>query len=237
VRPPLPRRSSTSCAHDSGNPRRHGKPATSHTISSSDWTETFGWRTTPSSSPTTTLPTWNTFANTTSTFPRSYAPNMLTLVSHGSTTSSSTSASDSSPASICTPSLRVKKTGRKRSLLPVGVVFYQPAPELSAWYKTAKALKKRGGPPTQRPRKPAPNPQYPTKDHLALRLLASFKAQHGAVRIHAVMADALYGTATFVDGASALFNGVQVISQIRRNQNIRVGKRHQHVADYPYNAI
>src|SRR6266513_4885243 len=116
--------------------------------------------------------------------------------------------------------------------LPVGVVFYQPAPELSAWYKTAKALKKRGGPPTQRPRKPAPNPQYPTKEQLALRLLASFKAQHGAVRIHAVMADALYGTATFVDGASALFNGVQVISQLRSNQNIRAGKRDQHVADY-----
>src|SRR4029453_7575973 len=76
-------------------------------------------------SPTTTLPTWNTFANTTSTFPRSYAPNMLTLVSHGSTTSSSTSASDSSPASICTPSLRVKKTGRKRSLLDGGVQLEQ----------------------------------------------------------------------------------------------------------------
>ena len=26
--------------------------------------------------------------------------------------------------------------------IPVGVVFYQPAPELSAWYKTDKALKK-----------------------------------------------------------------------------------------------
>ena len=116
--------------------------------------------------------------------------------------------------------------------LPVGVVFYQPAPELSVWYKTAKALKKRGVPPTQRPRKPAPNPQYPTKEQLALRLLASFKAQHGAVRIHAVMADALYGTATFVDGASALFHGVQVLSHIRSNQHIRVGKRHQHVADY-----
>ena len=61
--------------------------------------------------------------------------------------------------------------------LPVGVGFYQPAPELSAWYKTAKALKKQGVPPTQRPRKPAPNPQYPTKEQLALRLLASFKAQ------------------------------------------------------------
>jgi hypothetical protein len=75
--------------------------------------------------------------------------------------------------------------------LPVGVVFYQPAPELSAWYKTDKALKKQGVPPQQRPRKPAPNPQYPTKEQLALRLLASFKAQHRAVRIHAVMADAL----------------------------------------------
>src|SRR6059058_2426588 len=78
--------------------------------------------------------------------------------------------------------------------IPVGCTFYQPAPELSAWYKTTKALKKRGVPPTQRPRKPAPHPQYPTKEQLALRLLASFKAQHGAVRIHAVMADALYGT-------------------------------------------
>jgi hypothetical protein len=116
--------------------------------------------------------------------------------------------------------------------IPVGVVFYQPAPELSAWYKTDKALKKQGVPPKQRPRKPAPHPQYPTKEQLALRLLETFKTQHPDVRIHAVMADALYGTATFVDGASALFRGGQVISQIRSNQNIRVGKRAQPVADY-----
>jgi hypothetical protein len=116
--------------------------------------------------------------------------------------------------------------------LPVGVVFYQPAPELSAWYKTDKILKKQGVPTKQRPRKPTPNPQYPTKEQLALRLLAAFKAHHPEVQIHAVMADALYGTATFVDGASALCNGVQVLSQIRSNQNIRVGTRDQHVADY-----
>ena len=116
--------------------------------------------------------------------------------------------------------------------LPVGVVFSQPAPELSAWYKTDKSLKKQGVPPKQRPRKPAPNPQYPTKEQLALRLLASCKTHHPDVRIHAVMADALYGTATFVDGASSLFNGVQVLSQIRSNQNIRAGTRDQHVADY-----
>jgi hypothetical protein len=116
--------------------------------------------------------------------------------------------------------------------LPVGVLFSQPAPELSAWDRQDKILKKQGVPPKQRPRKPTPNPHYPTKEQLALRLLETFKTSHPAVRIHAVMADALDGTATFVDGAAALFSGIQVISQIRSNQNIRIGKRAQHVADY-----
>ena len=116
--------------------------------------------------------------------------------------------------------------------IPVGFVFYQPAPELSAWYKKEKALKQQGVPQKQRPPKPAPNPQYPTKQQLALRLLEAFKAQHSDIRIHCITADALYGTAPFVDDASAMFGGVQVISQIRSNQNLRVGQREQHVADY-----
>src|SRR3989454_575564 len=116
--------------------------------------------------------------------------------------------------------------------IPVGFVFYQPAPELSAWYKKEKALKKQGVPKKQRPPKPAPNPQYPTKQQLALRLLEAFKAQHPALRMHCITADALYGTASFVDEASAMFGGIQVISQIRSNQHIRVGQREQHVADY-----
>ncbi len=116
--------------------------------------------------------------------------------------------------------------------IPVGLVFYQPAPELSAWYKKDKVLKKLGVPKPQRPPKPAPDPHYPTKQHLALHLLEVFKAQHPDIRVSCITADALYGTAPFVDGASALFGGVQVISQIRSNQNIRVGKREQHVADY-----
>ena len=116
--------------------------------------------------------------------------------------------------------------------LPVGVVFSQPAPELSTWYKTEKALKKQGVPKKQRPPKPAPNPQSPTTQQLALRLLEAFKAQHPALRLHCITADALYGTASFVDEASAMFGGIQVISQIRSNQHIRGGKREQHVADY-----
>src|SRR6266851_4987370 len=68
--------------------------------------------------------------------------------------------------------------------IPVGFVFYQPAPELSAWYKQVKALKKQGVPPKQRPPKPTPNSQYPTKQQLALRLLAAFKTHHPAIQIH-----------------------------------------------------
>jgi hypothetical protein len=116
--------------------------------------------------------------------------------------------------------------------IPVGFVFYQPDPELSAWYQREKALKKQKVPKAQRPPKPAPNPDYPTKQQLALRLLEAFKANHPDIRVHCVTADALYGAGPFVDAASALFGGVQVLSQIRSNQNLRIGKREQHVADY-----
>src|SRR5262245_43620464 len=115
--------------------------------------------------------------------------------------------------------------------MPVGFGFYQPAPELSAWYKQAKGLKKQGVLPKQRPPKPAPNAQYPTKQQLALRLLAAFKTQHPDIRVHCIAADALYGTGSFVDEASALFGGVQVLSQIRSNQHIRARTGEPHVAD------
>ena len=62
-------------------------------------------------------------------------------------------------------------------------------------------------------------------------MLEAFKAQHPSLRVHGIMADALYGTATCVDGASAMFGGVHVLSHIRSTQNMRVGKRAPHVAD------
>jgi hypothetical protein len=116
--------------------------------------------------------------------------------------------------------------------LPVGFAFYQPAPELSAWYKQDKILKKHGIPKKQRLPKPPANPHYPTKQDLALRLLHQFKAQHPDFTVSGITAAALYGTAPFVDTASALFGGVQVLSQIRSNQKVRLHKREQPVADY-----
>jgi hypothetical protein len=116
--------------------------------------------------------------------------------------------------------------------IPVGFAFYQPAPELSAWYRQEKVLKKPGVPKPQRPPKPAPHPLYPTKQQLALRLLERFQGHHPGLRVHCIVADALYGTAPFVAGASALFGGVQVISQARSNQHVRLHQRTQPLTDY-----
>ena len=51
-------------------------------------------------------------------------------------------------------------------------------------------------------------------------LLQSFRDNHGEVIIQAVLADALYGEAKFLNKASKIFGGTQVISQLARNQNI-----------------
>ncbi len=84
----------------------------------------------------------------------------------------------------------------------------------------------------ERPASPASNPEYPTKPELALQLIEDFQRYHPQVRVKAVVADALYGQQSFMDAASALFDGCQVISQLRNNQNIRYRTRKYHVSTY-----
>lgn len=116
--------------------------------------------------------------------------------------------------------------------IPVGFVFYQPDPAYSAWARQDKQLKKQGVPAGQRPRKPAPNPDYPSKHQLALRLLEQFARDHPRVKVKAILADALYGNACFVKQAAQLFGGVQVISQLRPNQKILYRGRRWRVDEY-----
>ena len=106
--------------------------------------------------------------------------------------------------------------------LPVGVEFSMPDPARSAWNQEDKRLRKQRVPKKERPAKPSPNPDYPTKPEIALDLLKAFHAAFPQMRIRCVLADNLYGTQTFLDEASAVFGGVQVISQLRKNQNIRL---------------
>ena len=116
--------------------------------------------------------------------------------------------------------------------LPVGFSFYQPDPVQREWKKEDERLKKKGVSKKNRPSAPAPNPEYPTKAQLALQLMEQFRHCHSQITVKAVVADALYGQQSFMDAASALFDGCQVVSQLRNNQNIRYRNRKYQVSSY-----
>jgi hypothetical protein len=108
-----------------------------------------------------------------------------------------------------------------RVTIPVGVEFYMPDPALTEWNQADKGFRKRGVPKQQRPAKPRKNPAYPTKPEIALRVLEEFHCGFPDIAVQCVLADNLYGTQVFMDQASAIFGGVQVISQVRKNQKLR----------------
>lgn len=124
----------------------------------------------------------------------------------------------------------------KSITVPVGFAFYMPDPVLSGWNKKDKRLRKEGIAKKNRPKKPTRHPNYPTKLQLVLRLLGEFKKNHGDIKITAILADALYGEGDFMDKASKIFNGIQVISQLNKNQNIIYKGKKKHVEDY-FNVI
>jgi hypothetical protein len=115
---------------------------------------------------------------------------------------------------------------------PVGFAFYMPDPALTKWNKENKRLKNEGVVKKNRPAKPQRSSLYPTKTQLALQLLQEFKENHGDIKINAILADALYGEAYFMNEASQIFGGVQVISQLRENQNIEYKGKKRNLKDY-----
>jgi hypothetical protein len=115
---------------------------------------------------------------------------------------------------------------------PVGVEFYMPDPAITAWRKTENRLKALGVPAAERPRRPERAAAYPTKLHIAMTLLTQCRAAFPELTIRAVLADALYGTQTFLDDASALFGGVQVISQVQKSQKVRFKTQEWSVETY-----
>ena len=116
--------------------------------------------------------------------------------------------------------------------VPVGFAFYEPDPVRRAWDQRDRELKRQGIPKRQRPPEPVRDPAYPTKAEVGLGLLEQFRQGHPTVTVKAVLADALYGTAAFLDRASAIFDGVQVIRQLRSNQKVRFRHRSLTLAQY-----
>jgi hypothetical protein len=116
--------------------------------------------------------------------------------------------------------------------VPVGFAFYMPDPVLTAWNKEDKRLKKQGVSKKDRPAMPERNSLYPTKMQLALRLLKEFKSGHGNVKVKAVLADALYGEAGFMNAAPQMVGGAQIVSQLRENQNVEYRGKKWTLKDY-----
>ena len=116
--------------------------------------------------------------------------------------------------------------------IPVAFAFYQPDPEYSAWAKRDAQLKRQGVAKSKRPAAPPHNPAYPSKQQLALGLLKQFAEDHPLVKVKAILADALYGSAEFMAQAAEPFGEVQVISQLRHNQKVRYRGRYWHVDEY-----
>lgn len=104
---------------------------------------------------------------------------------------------------------------------PVGFRFYVPDPALSAWKKQDKSLKQKGIQKQQRPTRPEPDHiRYPTMQSLTLDMLREFVDAFPTIAIKGVLADALYGTGDFMDKASEITGGAQIVSQLRSNQKV-----------------
>jgi len=116
--------------------------------------------------------------------------------------------------------------------IPVGFKFYMPDPQLKEWKKQDEKLRKQGVAKKDRPIKPDKDDNYPQVTEIALNLLREFKANHPQIKIDCITADALYGTQSFMDEASEIFGGVQVISQLKENQNILFRNRKISVKKY-----
>jgi len=116
--------------------------------------------------------------------------------------------------------------------LPVGCAFYQPDPAIAAWKKTDEALKQQGVKKAARPAKPVPNPAYPSKLDLLINLLGEFAGHHPRVRVKAILADAFYGSARWMNRVMAQFSQTQVISQLQKTQKVQFRQREMTVAQY-----
>jgi hypothetical protein len=115
---------------------------------------------------------------------------------------------------------------------PVGFKFYMPDPAQTAWKKEDEKLRKKGVPKKKRPVSPEPDPEYPTKQGLALELLKELKQNHPVISVKCLLADALYGTGNFMDEACSILGISQVISQLHSNQIIYYRGRKRNLSDF-----
>lgn len=116
--------------------------------------------------------------------------------------------------------------------IPVGFAFYSPDPAYSAWSKEDKRLKKQKTAKKDRPSKPSRNNRYPSKHEVGIKLIKDFKNKYSNILVQAILADALYGASFFVSSVIHIYPNVQLISQVKSTQKVRVGRKYYSVKEY-----
>ncbi len=114
----------------------------------------------------------------------------------------------------------------------VGYEFYHPDPAYTQWAKEDNRLKKQKVPKKERPKKPEKNPDYPTKQEIALKLLKQFSNWCPFIKVKAVLADCLYGKAVFMEQVNVIFTETQVVSQLQRDQKVQSRGRRWNLCEY-----
>lgn len=105
--------------------------------------------------------------------------------------------------------------------IPIGFSFYRPDPKMQAWRKEDEKQKAAKIKKADRPAPPAPDKAYPSKIQIALKLIEGFHKAFPEIKIKAVVADAAYDTAEFMDGANRVAGCTQSISQLSNTQTVK----------------
>jgi hypothetical protein len=116
--------------------------------------------------------------------------------------------------------------------LLVGFRFYRQDPMPSQWRKENQRLKNKGVKKSQRPVRPPYDPNYPSYQQLVLEMLSAFGQHHPQIKVNALVADAQYGSSTFLEPAAPFIGQRQVISQLRCNQKVRFQGHTLKVSEY-----
>jgi hypothetical protein len=116
--------------------------------------------------------------------------------------------------------------------VPIDFRFYAPDPALTAWRRRNQEQKRQGVPAKARERRPERDARYPTKAALAVDMLTAFAGAFPQIKIHGVVADALYGHAGFMDDAAKAMWGAQVISELRAKMRVMSRGKAVSLKDY-----
>jgi hypothetical protein len=120
----------------------------------------------------------------------------------------------------------------KKFCIPVGFSFYSPDPELKKWTKEIQKLKEAKTEKILWPKKPKRSSDHPKKYELAIQLMANFKKHLTHVKIHAVLADGLYGHLPFIQGIEALWEDIQIITKMRKKQKVVYNRKEFSCEEY-----